>query len=236
LGAEGPSLLECLFKMGAISMNIRQLLIVLILMPCCRAVFAQADETRYVNYNGITYCETYRNVQRAINETAYQQTTQTVYKEQLNTEVRDVTRTCWSSVTTYRAETEMVGKWNFFIEPYYETHWVAQTQWVPHSEVVKMPVTCRKVVPETQNVQVPVVKQKMVTEKVLISRVAVVNVPPNPSVSSGPIARPTPQSVPATTLDRYQPVQTGEQIGGIKRMDQDPPRYSTSPNALPASR
>jgi hypothetical protein len=217
-------------------MNIRQLLIALILMSCYRSVFAQADETRYVNYNGITYCETYRNVQKAVNETAYQQTTRTVYKEQLNTEVRDVTRTCLCPVTTYRAETEMVGKWNFFIEPYYETHWVAETKWVPHSEVVKMPVTCRKVVPETQNVQVPVVNQKIVTEKVLISRVAVGNVPANPSVSSGPIARPTPQSVPTTTLDRYQPVQPGEQIGGISRMNQDPPRYSTSPNTLPTSR
>ena len=95
-------------------------------------------------------------------ETACQQTTRTVYKEQFNTETRDVTRTWWCPVTTYRAETEMVGKWNFFIEPYYETRWVAETQWVPHSEVVKMPVTCRKLVPETQTVQVPVTNQKIV--------------------------------------------------------------------------
>jgi hypothetical protein len=199
------------------------------LMACSRAVFAQADETRYVQINGITYCETYRTVQRTINETAYQQTTQTVYKEQLDSEVRDVTRTYLCPVTTYRAETEMVGKWNFFIEPYYETHWVAETQWVPRNEVVKMPVTCRKVVPETRNVQVPVLKPKIVTEKVLIRREAVPSVSTTPVNSNGPIPRPTPQSIPTTTIDRFQPLQPGEPIGGIARLNQDPPRNSTSP-------
>ena len=95
-------------------------------MACSRAVFAQADETRYVQINGITYCETYRTVQRTINETAYQQTTQTVYKEQFDSEVRDVTRTYLCPVTTYRAETEMVGKWNFFIDTGFDFQTVVQ--------------------------------------------------------------------------------------------------------------
>jgi hypothetical protein len=189
-----------------------------------------ADEVRYVQENGITYCDTYRTVQRPITETSCQQTTRTVYKEQFNTETRDVTRTCWTPVTTYRTETEMVGKWNFFIEPYYETRWVAETRWVPRTDVVKMPVTCRKLVPETQTVQVPVTTQKVISENILVSRVAVNGVAPTPTYANGPSPRPNPPATPIpTTVQRYQPLQPGEQIGGVARLSQDPPRYGTSP-------
>jgi hypothetical protein len=218
-------------------MNNRQILIQTALMTFCLISFTQADEVRYLQENGITYCETYRMVQRQVTETSNQQSTRTVYKEHLNTETRDVTRTWWCPVTTYRAETEMVGRWNFFIKPYYETRWVAETQWVQHSEVVKMPVTCRKLVPETQTIQVPVTTQKIVCENVLLSRVAVSGVSPSPAIVSGPVPRPTPQSVPMPTpAQRYQPLQPGEQIGGVARLNQDPPRYGTSPSPQPATR
>jgi hypothetical protein len=198
---------------------------------------ARADEGRYVQENGILYYDVYRSVPRTVTETATRQTTQTVYKEQLNTETRDVTRTYWCPVTTYRAETEMVGKWNFFIEPYYETRWVAETRWAPRSETVKMPVTCRKLVPETQNVQVPVTTQKVVCENVLVSRVMVNGAAPITPGIIGPLPRPTAQTLPVqTTLPQYQPAQSGAQIGGVARLNQDPPRYSTSPATPPATR
>ncbi len=218
-------------------MNIYQILITSGFMIGCLAGSVQADEGRYVNENGITYYDTYRIVPRAITETSNQQTTRTVYKVQCSTETRDVTRTWLCPVTVYRPETEMVGRWNFFIEPYWETHLVAETQWVPHSDVVKMPVTTRKLVPETQTIQVPVTTQKVVYENVLVSRVAVSGVAPSAGVSNGPVPRPTPQSVPAaaTTL-RYQPPQPGDRIGGVARLNQDPPRYSTSPATPSATR
>jgi len=217
-------------------MNIRQVFIASGFIVCSLAAFARADEGRYVQENGITYYDTFRVVQRPVTETSLQQTTRTVYKEQVSTETRDVTRTYWCPVTTYRAETEMVGKWNFFVEPYWETHWVAETQWVPHSETVKMPVTCRKLVPETQTVQVPVTNQKVVCEKVLVSRVMVSNPAAVSPTVNGPVARPTPQSTAAPTTSQlfYQPPPADAQIGGVARLSQDPPRYSTSP-ATPAA-
>ena len=206
-------------------------------MACCLADFSRADEGRYVQVNGITYYDTYRTVQRHVTETSNQQTTRTVYKVQLSTEIRDVTRTWLCPVTTYRAETELVGKWNFFIKPYEETHWVSETQWVPHSEVVKMPVTCQKLVPETQTIQVPVTTQKLVCENILVSRVMVSGASPPSTAASGPVARPAQQNTPVPTpVQRYQPLQQGEQIGGVARLNQDPPRYSTSPAAPPATR
>jgi hypothetical protein len=215
-------------------MNLRHLLAISGLTAFCLAGFAHADEGRYIQENGITYYDIYRTVPRTINETSLQQTTRTVYKVQSNTETRDVTRTWWCPVTTYRTETEMVGRWNFFIEPYYETKLVPETRWVLHSEVVKMPVTCQKLVPETQTVQVPVTNQKIVNDTVLVSRV-IVSVPSSAASSAatpvvGPVARPTVQNTPVqTTLPQYQPLKPGEQIGGISRLSSDPPRYGTSP-------
>jgi hypothetical protein len=218
-------------------MNIRQLVAISVFTACGLAACARADEGRYVTENGVTYYDVYRSVPRAVTETSSQQTTRTVYKVQCSTETRDVTRTWLCPVTVYRAETELVGKWNFFMTPYEETHWVAETQWVPHSDVVKMPVTTRKLIPETQTVQIPVTTQKIVYENVLVSRVAVSGIAPSPSTPTGPVPRPNPQTTPApaTTL-HYQPLQPGDQIGGIARLSQDPPRNSTSPAAPSATR
>jgi hypothetical protein len=212
-------------------MHVRQLLLLSGLTAILLTNLARADEGRYVQIGGITYYDVYRTVPRTLLETANRQTTRTVYKEQVNTETRDVTRTWWCPVTNYRMETELVGKWNFFIEPYYETRLVPDTRWVQHSEVVKMPVTCRKFVPETQTVQVPVTTQKVVYDSVLVSRVMVSGASPASSpAGNGPVPRPTPQSAPTPTpLQTYRPVQPGEPIGGIARLSQDPPRYGTSP-------
>lgn len=216
-------------------MNMRQLFIQSALTAFCLAGFARADEGRYVIENGITYYDTYRVVQRPVLETACQQTTRTVYKEQFTTETKDVARTSWTPVTVYRPESVMVGKWNFFMEPYWETRLVAETQWVPHSEVVKMPVTCRKLVPETQTVQVPVMTQKMVDQYIRTSRTVVNGVAPSGTNVIGPVARPAPQTSPVTATElHWQPLQPGDQIGGVARLTQDPPRGSTSP-ANPAS-
>ena len=179
---------------------------------------ATGDQVRYYQQNGITYCETRRTIQRPIYETTMQQTTRTVYKEQLYTETKDVTQTYWYQVTTYRAETNLVGRWNPFVEPYYETQWVPQTCWQQQTQVVKMPVTCRRLVPDVQKVTMPVTTQKLVSEDYVVSRVAI----------GGPVPQAVPQTYPAPTQSFVGfpgPISSGEQIGGIARLNQDPPRY-----------
>ncbi len=165
----------------------------LILFPIVTSIFflssAAGDQVRYYQQNGITYCETLRTVQRPVYETTMQQTTRTVYKEQYYTETKDVTQVYWCPVTTYRAETYWVGHWNPFVEPYLASQWVPQTCWQQKTQVVKTPVTCRRLVPEVQTVQVPVTTQKCVSDEVVVSRVAV----------SGPAPSPVPQALPTPT-------------------------------------
>jgi hypothetical protein len=210
-------------------MKTLQVLAISALTAIWLAASVRADEGRYVRENGFLYYDLYRSVPKYVNETSLQQSTRTVYKEQLDTETKEVPRTWWCPVTTYRQETEMVGRWNFFIEPYYETQIVPETRWVQHCDKVKMPVTTRKLIPETQTVQVPVTHQRVVYEKVLVSRIVVNTAsPPAPTPSASPTI-PNWQPAVTTTLPRYQPLQ-GERIGGIARLESDPPRYSTNPS------
>ncbi|MGW8256906.1 MAG: hypothetical protein ACWGMZ_05425 [Thermoguttaceae bacterium] len=182
------------------------------------AATAAADEVRYYNENGITYRETRRTVQRPVCETKMQHTTRTVYKEELYTETKDVTQVYWLPLTTYQPDIYWVGRWNPFVEPYLETRWIPKTCWRQQTQVVKMPVACRRLVPKTQTIQTPVNTQKFVTEEV-VSRVAVCG--RSPQAMQAPTSATTPTLVP-----RYSgSINGGEPIGGIARLNQDPPRY-----------
>jgi hypothetical protein len=199
-------------------MLIRQLIIIPALTSISLLSSLGADEVRYFELGGITYRETRRTVQRPVWETKMQQTTRTVYKEEYYTETKDVTQVYWCPVTTYRAETYWVGRWNPFVEPYLATEWIPETCWQQHTQVLKMPVTCRRLVPQTQTVQAPVNTQKYVSQEV-VSRVAV----------SGPAPQVVPQAAPAATPTLVRrasgSIGYGEPIGGIARLNQDPPRY-----------
>jgi hypothetical protein len=212
---------------GAEMMLARQILAVLIFASFFLPSSAAGDQVRYYQENGITYCETRRTVQRPVCETTMQQTTRTVYKEQCYTETKDVTQVSWSPVTTYQPETYWIGRWNPFVDPYLETRWVPQITWQQQTQVVKTPVTCRKLVPEVQQVQVPVTTQKLVSEDVVVSRVAVSSpVPCVGQVVSNPAYYPV-----RTYVGPPSSIPSGEQIGGIARMNQDPPRYGVRSNA-----
>jgi hypothetical protein len=214
--------------------RVSEVLAVLIVALVLAASSATADQVRYFQQNGVTYCETTRTMQRPVCETTMQQTTRTVYKQQYYTETKDVTQTTWCPVTTYQPETYWVGRWNPFVEPYVQTRWVPQTTWQQRTEVVKVPVTCSKLVPETQQVQVPVASQKMVSEEVVVSRVAVST--PAPCVAqpfvSQPAASPAYVVSPAQTYPANPAyINCGEQVGGVARLNQDPPRYGAGSNA-----
>jgi hypothetical protein len=175
------------------------------------AATAVADEVRYYEQNGVTYRETRTVRQRPVVETEYRETTQTVYREQRSTEIRETQRVAWCPVTEYRWESYWVGRWNPLVEPYLAWRLVPHTRWEPRNEVVQTPVTVARVVPETQTVRLPVTVSRTVPEEV-VTRVAVGASPPATSVLGGPVPRPV----------------LGEPIGGVARLDKDPPRSGVS--------
>ena len=201
-------------------------------MPIVASVFfassVLADQLHYYQENGVTYCETRRSVQRPVFETTMQPSTRTVYKEQCYTETKDVTRTYWTPITTYRAESHWVGILNPFVEPALETELIPQTCWQQRTEVIKkMPVTSRKLVPEVQQVQVPVTTQKIVTQEYVVNRVAISE--PVPQAAPQMIAQPYPTPARSYVSPPASIYGSGP-IGGIARLNQDPPRYGVGTN------
>lgn len=170
----------------------------------------RADGVRYYEEGGVTYCETRRTIQQRVPESRMQERTETVYREQLVTEMQDSVRTYWTPVTEHRWEAFWAGQCNPFVAPYLAYRYVPRTHWEKRAQVVKVPVTTRRVVPETRTVRQPVAGWRVVPKE-LISRVAV-----NRGASG---ARATWVETPA--LARR------ETVGGIQKLESDPPRYGS---------
>ncbi len=172
--------------------------------PC----LSRADDVRYYDENGVTYRETKHSVQRPMAETHYEDRQQTIYAEQLQTQLLPSQRTTVVPVTEWVNEPYWVNRYNPFAQPYLAYRTVPRIHWETRSEQVQIPVVQRQVVPQQQTVKVPVTTQRFVNEE-QISRVAVAVKPSSPVAST---ANPAPLSNPA---------------GGV-RLDSDPPRGGTA--------
>ncbi len=141
-------------------------------------------------------------------QTTYQTREQIVYREEVTTQEQEVTTVVRTPVVEYVWEPYLYGRWNPFRKPALAYRWVPRTVWREEVRKVKVPVTVRKLVPEKRIQRVPVVTQHWVPEEVVVSRIRI-DAAPGPC-SLGP-----------------QPVMVaGVPIGGIRRLDSDPPRQT----------
>src|SRR5689334_23285582 len=115
----------------------------LVVVPVLAATWAVADEVRYFEKDGITYQETRRVVQRPVVETRLESREQTVYREQIKTELRDSSRVVQVPVTEYKLQMCMVDRWNPFVQPSYVYKYVPVTRWEMRQETVRTPITQR---------------------------------------------------------------------------------------------
>lgn len=176
---------------------------------------ANADEVRYTEDNGRTYRETRRVVRHPVTDVVHQDVPRTVYREHARTELQDIQRVYQIPITEYRRESYWKGRWNPFVQPYLAERIVPYTRWESRAETVKLPITTRQLVAETQIDKVPVVQQRYVDEEI-ISRVPVGGAGGTAVVNSG---------VPST----------GTVVGGVARLDNDPPRQGSDQGWRPAT-
>ncbi len=169
---------------------------------------AAADDVRYVRDNGTLYRETVRTVKRPVVETRIEQVTRTVYRQEVTSETREVVRHVWTPVREYVCEPYVANRWNPFARPCVAYRLVPRTRWECRTETAEVPVTCRRLVPRTETVQRPVTTLRMASEQV-VSRVRV------SGTGATMAASPPRSSAPA----RYV------QVGGVARLDKDPPRH-----------
>jgi len=177
-----------------------------------------ADDVRYYEKNGVTWRETRRKVEDRVPVSRMEERTETVYREEFTTEMRDTTRTAWVPVTEYRWEAFWVNRWNPLARPYVAYRQVPHTRWEKRTETVQEPVNARRLVPETRVVRRPVGGFQTVQREV-VSRVPVVGgrTSAGAALAAGSLA-------PVQAPSAVQPFQ----IGGIARFESDPPRYGTA--------
>ncbi|MCA9246962.1 MAG: hypothetical protein KDA42_07605 [Planctomycetales bacterium] len=186
-------------------MKKRNFLAALALLSLLSPSMLSADEVRYFEQDGLTYKETRRLVQRPVNEIQYEQREQTVYREQLHTDLVETSRTYHHPVTEYRWVTVLKGRWNPLVQPYFTQQLMPVQTWQPREHIIRTPVQRRELIPETRTVQVPVSKQRVAQEE-MISRVVV-----GPASGASSVAGVANGSTP---------------VGGVARMENDPPRRS----------
>ena len=177
-------------------------------------VAATADETRTVtDANGQTWNEVHRTISHPQTQTQCVDQPQTYYQEKCDVQTYDSYRTYQAPVTEYVWESYWVGRFNPFVQPYLAQRLVPRTRWETRTEVVKVPVVQRSLVPVTRMVRVPVttetvVNQDIVIHKQLVSQPteAIVSTPPanqqalavggiknhNPRPHTRSVATPTP--------------------------------------------
>jgi hypothetical protein len=187
---------------------------ILLMAGCLSSICGLAngqDDVRFYEENGVTFRETRRVERRPVTTTEWEEKQRTVYRDRYVTEVRDSQRTVYVPVTEYYAEPRVHGWWNPFGRPYVAYHMKPLTRWETRVESVQRPQTVREVVPETEVVRVP--KRTVAFEdREVIERVVV-----EPRGARQLSARPVTPSF-----------RTAESVGGIRRIDNDPPRQGVT--------
>lgn len=180
-----------------------------LLAPLFLYAAARADEIRDYEENGVTYRETRRTVSEPVTEIQCVEQQRTVgFREQLNVQMCDQTRSYIVPVTEYRVEAYWRGRFNPFVQPYLAQRLVPYMRYETRVDTVKTPVATRQLLPITSTVKVPVTTQRVVQREV-VSRVAISGSPTRPAAS------PSSDPFTAPSAVASQPVQ----FGGLERHD-----------------
>lgn len=204
----------------------------LAVLACVGAAAAAADETRFYEENGVTYRETRRKVARPVAETRWEDQPRTVYREKVTCDCIDVPRSYYVQVSDWQWESYIANRWNPFAQPYVAQRLVPRTRWELRSDTVRVPNPRRELTSELVTVRVPTTTTRLVEEE-YISRVAV-SVRPTASSPSSQLAsgQPTPAAPPAGP---GMASAMANSIGGVARLDSDPPRAGSSDAWRPLS-
>ncbi|NOY30365.1 MAG: hypothetical protein GXP28_09375 [Planctomycetes bacterium] len=177
---------------------------------------APAQEVKYeTGADGVRYQVTTRVVKRQVPVTVMQDRQQTTYAQQITTNHLSHQQLYNVPVTQYQWQSQLRGRWNPFMTPYWTHNLKPVTTWHQQVANVQIPVSSAAWVPQTKTVQVPVTQYRT-AEETVTTRVAM-NEPRHLGStqlgSTGSTA--TIAARPSTVL-----------IGG-RQLENDPPRQAT---------
>jgi len=194
-----------------------------------------AQQVEYKTENGVRYQVTTRVEQRQVPVTVMQDRTQTVYARQVTSNTLNQQQLYAVPSTTYQWESELRGRWNPFITPYWTYNLRPVTTWSTQVANVQIPVNQVAWVPQTKTVKVPVTSYRTAEQRIE-TRVAMNDVlPSNTSMAN---ARPLSDTRSATLAAHPSNQPTGAPLGGVA-LENDPPRQATGgwqpPTSVPSS-
>ena len=143
-------------------------------------------------------------------ERRWEEKTQTTYRPQYTTEMRDTVRTYYTPKTQYHWE----ARWRPFSANGWVYEAVPTVVWQAHSETVRVPVMSQQYVAETKVVRQPYLALRFV-EQQAPRRLAAA---PQPAPQAGSSTWRSVSPTPAVSIARR------EQLGGIVQLESDPPR------------
>ncbi|HVC99102.1 MAG TPA: hypothetical protein VND64_35890 [Pirellulales bacterium] len=194
-------------------MSKRNSLVAAVLVPFALSLPARADDVREYNQGGVTFRDVYRTVRAPQTQIQCVERPQTYLQERYDVELRDSYRTYRVPVTEDQWVPYWRGRFNPFAQPYLTYRNVRRTRWETRTEVVKVSVPTRQLVPVTTTVRVPITTETVVDQNVLVSRTIVGTAPAiGAAPSSDPFSSPT------------VAVASNQQVGGVHRYGGDPPR------------
>jgi hypothetical protein len=130
------------------------------------APLSAADNVRYESVGGQNYMITTKVVERPMSKTEYKDVAREVYREEYITDTHEVSRMVHVPVTEYRWEAQWAGRWNPFSQPYLVQRLVPRTHLETRTELVKVPVTQKRLVPETRIERVAETRRWMAKEEI----------------------------------------------------------------------
>ena len=184
------------------------------------------QQVREVVENGVRYQETTQVSQRQVPVTVMQDQQQTVYAQQLTSNTMNHQQLYCVPNTSYQWDSQLRGRWNPFVTPYWTYNLRPVTTWSTQVANVQIPVNQVAWVPQTRTVQVPVTTYR--TANVETKTRVAMNSPSTTStglasarpLSSGPTA--TIAARPSTSLA----ARPSTSLGGVA-LENDPPRQAT---------
>ncbi len=187
--------------------------------------------------DGIRYEVTKQKVptQVAVTETRPQQ--QTSYRQQVTTENVPHQQVYNVPVTQYQLVSELHGRWNPFVTPYWTHRYEPVTTWQQQVATVQIPVSRVALVPETQTIQQSVTTWKPAYTEIVQRRpVGAVGAGGSPNTALA-AARPLSSSTPSATItpNNGAAASVAQRPFGGEAMQSDPPKQPASGWQPPAA-
>ena len=178
--------------------------LIVVAVQHCLSSSVDAQNSRY-GTAGSGYEDVVRTVRTPVAATQVEEREQTVYRQQVETQIYETQRNVLVPYTEYRWEPKWHGRFNPFRPPTISYHLVPHTRWKMQIQTVQTPVTRTNWLPEKCLMHVPVTTFRIENQGQVLRR---------PGNTLSPVVR------QAMAVSNHA-------LGGVARMENDPPRHGS---------